>query len=289
MRAETRAAQTASVDAPLVRKLEPLVGAPVSLEEVTPLSGPARTYRAQGSRRAAIAKVYPDGRAREVAARVSSLGDGPTEPRAPEVLSAEDDELVVLTELEGTPLREAALAGDGSACRRAGETLGAWHQFWRNRIPEAIPVHSYERELELLEALAVQASEPVRGAVRFALEAVREDRGWKPDTVVHRDLTDESVLLGDVIGLVDVDSAVAGPPELDVANVCAHIELLERRHRRSLHAMQRAFLDGYLSGGAPLDLPLLLRSRSLGLLRLACIHHSDELAAAYVGTAWPPP
>jgi Ser/Thr protein kinase RdoA (MazF antagonist) len=287
MRAETTTA--ARLDASLARRLEPVVGGPVRLEEVESARGRGRTYRVQGSRRSAIAKVYPDGQARVVAAVVSSLADGATEPRVPEVLWAEDDELVVLSRLGGTPLREAVLAGDKPACRRGGGMLGAWHQLWRNRVPAAIPTHSYERELELLDALALRASEPVRGAVRFALDAVREDGEWEPATVVHRDLSDESILLGDVVGLVDIDSAAAGPAELDVANVCAHMELLERRHRRSLHGMQRAFLDGYLSSGAPLDLPLLLRSRSLGLLRLACIHHTDELAAAYVGSAWPPP
>jgi hypothetical protein len=53
--------------------------------------------------------------------------------------------------------------------------------------------------------------------------------------------------------------------------------------------MQHAFLDGYLSSGAPLDLPLLLTCRSLRLLRLACIHRNIHLATAYAGSAWPPP
>jgi aminoglycoside phosphotransferase (APT) family kinase protein len=96
-------------------------------------------------------------------------------------------------------------------------------------------------------------------------------------------------MVGDEVGLIDLDDAAIGPPELDIGNLCAHLEFLGRRYGRNLDEMQRAFLNGYLSSGAPLELPLLLTCRSLSLLRLACIHRSIELATAHPGSAWPVP
>ena len=275
--------------ASLIEQLEPVVGAPVRLEVLRQKTGRRCTYRAHGSVRNAIVKVYAPGRARAVAERLQALAEGPTEPRIPEVLWVSGDEVVALSEIEGTPLRAAVLAGDAIGCRRAGAVLGFWHRFWRDRAPSGFVAHSFERELAILQLHAEQASEPVAAAVRFALDAVEEDDEWQPSTVVHRDLWEEQLLLGDDVGLIDLDDAALGPPELDVGNLCAHLELLARRYQRDLDPMQRAFLDGYLSSGAPLELPLLLRSRSLSLLRLACIHRTDELATAYLGSAWPPP
>lgn len=272
----------------MIEHLEPLVGAPVGLDLLKQKGGPRSTYRARGSRRTAIVKVYEPERARTVASRVSALGEGPFEPRVPTVL-AETDDMVVLSEIQGTPLRTSVLAGDEAACRRAGTVLGFWHWYWRGRTPETLGQHTLDRELESLKREAERAPAPIAEAVRFALEALEDEGPWPAATVIHRDLYEEQVMLGDRVGLIDLDDAAIGPPELDVGNLCAHLEFLARRYGRDLDAMQRAFLDGYLSSGAPLELPLLLTCRSLSLLRLGCIHRQVGLTTAYPGSAWPPP
>jgi Ser/Thr protein kinase RdoA (MazF antagonist) len=272
----------------MIEQLESVVGGPVRLELLKQKSGRRSTYRAHGSRRTAIVKVYESDRARMVARRVSSLREGPFEPRVPRVW-AQTDDMVVLSEIRGKPLRASVLAGDEAACHRAGTVLGFWHWYWRDRAPDVLARHSLERELDILRSQSEQAPGPVADAVAFALKAVENDEEWPQVTVVHRDLYEEQVMLGDEIGLIDLDDAAIGPPELDVGNLCAHLEFLARRYGRNLDAMQRAFLNGYLSSGAPLELPLLLTCRSLSLLRLACIHKNVQLATAHPGSAWPPP
>jgi hypothetical protein len=79
------------------------------------------------------------------------------------------------------------------------------------------------------------------------------------------------------VGLIDLDDGALGPPELDVGNLLAHLELLARRSGRDLGRMGTAFLDGYLTAGASLDAALLTRCRTLSLLRLACLHKNVEL------------
>ena len=62
-----------------------------------------------------------------------------------------------------------------------------------------------------------------------------------------------------------------GPPELDVGNLLAHLDLLELRTGNELSTAAHALLVGYLEQG-PLDGALLERCRRLTRLRLACIH-----------------
>lgn len=272
----------------MFEQLEPLVGTPVRLDLLGQGEGRPSTYRARGSRKTAIVKLYDDARAPEVAERIASLGGGPFEPCVPTVW-AQTDELVVLSEIHGTPLRASILAGDHMGCRRAGTVLGFWHWYWRGRTPATLERHSLHGELESLQREADDAPAPVAQAVAFALKTLEDEEPWPAATVIHRDLDEEHVLLGDRIGLIDLEHAALGPPEVDVGNLCAHLELLARRYGRNLDTMQRAFLDGYLSSGAPLELPLLLTCRSLSLLRLGSIHRTAELVNAHPGSAWPPP
>ncbi|HEX2292854.1 MAG TPA: hypothetical protein VHH55_06030 [Gaiellaceae bacterium] len=272
----------------VIEEVEAIVGTPVRLELLHQTPDRRSTYRASGSERTAIVKVYEEGGATKVALRIASLRDGPPEPRVPQVWASTDD-VVVLSELPGRPLRAAILAGDETACFRAGGALAAWHLYWRGRVPAALPPHALRDELEALRRQAETAPWVVGQAVEFALRAVENDPEWDSVTVIHRDLNEEKLVVDGAVGLTDVDHVAAGPPELDVGNFCAHLEHLARSHDRSLDAAQRAFVDGYLTSGAPLELRLLLTCRSLRLLRLACVHGSPALAEAHPGSAWPPP
>jgi aminoglycoside phosphotransferase (APT) family kinase protein len=108
------------------------------------------------------------------------------------------------------------------------------------------------------------------------IAAVADDE-WGASTVVHRDLYEEQVLVGERIGLIDLDDAALGPPELDVGNLLAHVDLLARRSGIDLDAPTAALLDGYGHSGPHLDTVLLARCRALTLLRLACIHEDASL------------
>jgi Ser/Thr protein kinase RdoA (MazF antagonist) len=253
--------------------LEEIVGAPLVLEELKRKPGRRRTRRAVGSKRRAIVKAYESERAPIVAARLRALAAGPPEPKVPEVLHEDpSSRVVVLSELVGAPLRDALLAGDLVQCRRAGAALGTWHAFWLGAAPPPLAPHTCQRELEILLRWAERADPGIAEPVRH--EAASLAAEWPIATVVHRDLYEDQILLGRRVGLIDLDDAALGPPELDVGNLLAHIELLELRTGGSLAPAIDALLEGY--GAATLDRALLDRCRRLTLLRLACIHGVPE-------------
>jgi Ser/Thr protein kinase RdoA (MazF antagonist) len=251
-----------------------VVGAPVAVEELKRKPGRRRTFRATGNRRTAIVKIYESERAPVVAARVTALSAGPPEPRVPEVLHLDPGRrMVVLSEVCGTPLRESIVSGDVAACARAGRALAAWHRAWRDASPDGLFPHTMEDEERILLSWAESAPPPISAAVRSVLPSLRAE--WRSTTVVHRDLYEEQVLLGRRVGLIDLDDAALGPPELDVGNLIAHVELLERRRVADFSAPRAALLGGY--GADSLDAALFDRCRRLALLRLACIHGLPEL------------
>jgi Ser/Thr protein kinase RdoA (MazF antagonist) len=262
----------------VMQRLEALLGSPVFLEELKHKPGRRRTLRATGPRGRVVVKIYASDRAPTVAARLQFLAEGPAEPRLPRVLAVEPQaHAVVLSEVAGQPLREAILDGETEACRRAGAVLARWHGFWRERpIPPALARHSIGRELEILQSRSEGAPDRLRAATRSLLPALG-DKDWPLDTVVHHDLYEEQIVLGDEVGLIDLDDAAVGPAELDLGNLVAHLDLLSHRRGLDLRPMYEALLNGYAEGGGDLDAPLLARCRALSLLRLACIHRREDL------------
>jgi Ser/Thr protein kinase RdoA (MazF antagonist) len=255
--------------------VERLVGSPVVFEELKHKPGRRLTVRASGPGGSVIVKLYRSDRVATAAARISAVAGGPAEPEVPEVLAVDRAaRLLVLSDVRGSPLREAVLASDEEACRRAGSAIAAWHSAWAGTEPGALPEHTIERELELLAARADRTSGDTRVHAAAAAAATRD--GWTPATVVHRDLYEEQVLLGERVGLIDLDDAALGPPELDVGNLLAHLDLLALRSRRRLEPGRKALLAGYAEQ-ASLDPGLLERCRMLSRLRLACIHDEPRL------------
>jgi Ser/Thr protein kinase RdoA (MazF antagonist) len=266
----------------VISRLEALLGAPVTLEALKRKSGRRWTLRARGPERRAIVKVYVSDRAPLVARRVASLAAGPPEPVVPTVLDVDPKlHLVVLSDIPGRPLREALLAGDLAACSRVGAALGGWHASWEGAAPAPLTGHTIDREVEILCAHAEAASPPVGRSVEDALPQLLGP--WECTTVVHRDLYEEQVLTGERVGLIDMDDSALGPPELDVGNLLAHVELLEQRCERDVAPAKRALLEGYAETGPALDEALLARCRRLSLLRLACLNDDSTLVERALG------
>jgi Ser/Thr protein kinase RdoA (MazF antagonist) len=171
------------------------------------------------------------------------------------------------------------LAGDRGASARAGAALGSWHAAGHGTAEGAHRPHTAARELEILEARFERAPPELVTAARAVLPPLADgDWGWP--TIVHRDLYEEQMMVGESIGLIDLDDSALGPPELDVGNLLGHLLLLERRSGVDLAAVTTAFLDGYRTRGPALDDRLLDRCRGLTLLRLACIHGEAWLVDA---------
>jgi Ser/Thr protein kinase RdoA (MazF antagonist) len=255
--------------------VESCVGAPTVYEELRHKPGRHLTLRASGPHGSAIVNLYLSNRVLTVAARIEALADGPSELEVPVVLAVDAAaHMLVLSDVPGAPLRDAVLASDEGGCHRAGRALGAWHGAWRERVPRVFRAHTIGDELDRLADQASLAPGKIQRRVAEVLPELGD--AWGPTTVVHRDLYEEQVLIGERIGLIDVDDAAAGPPELDVGNLLAHLDLLGLRAGRKLANVEAALLAGYLEGGR-LDLPLLDRCRVLARLRLACIHRERLL------------
>jgi Ser/Thr protein kinase RdoA (MazF antagonist) len=252
--------------------LEATLGSSIVLDELKRKPGRRCTFRVRGARGSAIVKAYASDRAATVASRVGALAAGPSEPVVPRVLRVERSlRLVVFTDVEGEPLREALIRRDLRACARAGAALATWHRAWKASPPRALHAHKAARELELLQARSVAA--PIGADVMVVAAAIGQE--WPCTTVIHRDLYEEQIVLGSRVGLIDLDDAALGPPELDLGNLRAHVELLELRSALDLAAPFESFLAAYGS----VDQELLDRCRRLALLRLACIHAEPRLLA----------
>jgi Ser/Thr protein kinase RdoA (MazF antagonist) len=251
------------------------VGEPAVLEELRHRPGRRLTLRARGPLGTAIVRLYQADRIVTVAARIAALAAGPPEPVVPQVLAVEPEQrLLVLSDVPGSPLREALLdSGRGEeGCRQAGAAIAAWHRGWAGKAPGALVAHTIEGELVVLADRSALASDEVRRRVAAVLPSLRGE--WPVTTVVHRGLDEEQVLLGERVGLIDVDDAALGPPELDVGNLLGHLDLIEIRSGRELSSARSALLDGYTTV-ASLDPGLLERCRTLARLHLACAY--DDL------------
>jgi hypothetical protein len=260
----------------VITRLEPIVGAPVELEQLTHRPGQRRTLRAKGPIRTAIVKLYASDEAEAVAARVTAVDAVPPGVIVPRVLSSDAAlHMVVFSELDGEPLTGALLARDANACRCAGAAIGSWHRSWRGRLPRPLRPHGVDRELEILERHLETASPRLAEAVRKAAGDLTEP--WGCSTVVHRDLQDDRILLGERVGLIGLDNVATGPPELDVGSLLAHVDLLSLRSGRDLADIREELVLGYEGFGQNLDEELLDRCRRLARLRLACIHDEPRL------------
>jgi len=281
-----RAADLLDTRDPLARApddlLAALVGLPLSLETLKDKPGRRRTSRATGPAGSAIVKVYASGRAPVVAARIGALHDGPSEPVLPRVLLCDEARhLVALTEVPGRSFREALLAGDPDAATRVGRALGRWHAAYRDRVPAVLHPHSAEREVQTLLDRCSTAPQPIADVVRRVAPALSAP--WPARTVVHRDLYEEQIVLADKVGLLDLDDAAAGPAELDLGNLLAHLALLSQRQPVDVGPAVVHLMQAYAEQ-APVDVALLERCRALSLLRLACLHAEPLL---FDDLSWP--
>lgn len=258
--------------------LEPLLGGPVRLSVLKDKPGRRRTSRAVGPRGSAVVKVYASGRAPVVASRLTALQRGPADPAVPAVLLLDAARhLVVIGELSGMPLSTALTTGADAttgarAAARAGAALARWHHAHRTTCDPSLREHTAEKELDVLLQRAASAPPSLRR--RVEREAAGLAAGWAPTTVVHRDLYEDQVLLGQVVALVDLDDAARGPGELDLGNALAHLRL--RALRGGPPGAAAALLRGYRTH-VPVDEELLERCTRLSLLRLACLHAEPGL------------
>ena len=156
--------------------------------------------------------------------------DGPFRTAA---VLASDDDTVTFAELPGRLLHDGLPVTDGAWRRAWRETLDAWAEAVESSRAHVghMEVHGPADEAGMLEAWgeradAVDPAGAVRRGRALAM-ARRELQRLDPlehPTLIHRDLHDKQILWreGDRPALLDVDTATAGDPALDAANLRAH-------------------------------------------------------------------
>ncbi len=170
--------------------------------------------------------------------------------RVPRVESIEDGrDAARFAFFEG---RELAL-DDLRICARIGRGVAAL----QDRMSAAdLPRHGRAEEIEVLRAMAERreracgtASDGWR-AVFAALHALVAD-GSEPSVAAHRDLHDGQFAVSNgVVALFDFDLAARAEPELDVANLCAHVAWCGIQGSRGVDertsvTAERAIVEGY--------------------------------------------
>ena len=177
-------------------------------------------------------KIVRPGRAARLLDAIgrSAAFDGPF--RTARVLDADDD-TVTFAALAGHLLHDGLPTADGIWRRAWRETLEAWAaavQSSRNRLG-TMAVHGPSAEAEVLEAWGERADavDPAGAGVRGRATALARRELLRLGEVeqpalIHRDLHDKQVLWDPCAGpaLLDVDTATAGDPALDAANLRAH-------------------------------------------------------------------
>lgn len=252
--------------------LTDILGTPVEWQVLKDKPGRRRTARASGPRGTAIVKWYASERAPVVATRVTALCDGPSAPAIPAVLGCDPaTHTLVLSDVAGAPFSSRL-----DAAADVGRALGVWHRWWAGRAPVSLQPHTAERELEVLDDRLARA-EPGPGRAAGAIRDRLADISWSPATVVHRDLYEEQIMIGPVVGLIDLDDVAIGPPELDLGNLLAHLDLLGRRGAVHVGPAVNELLDAYRTTGPVLDEGLLDALHQLSKARLACIHNDAGL------------
>lgn len=170
------------------------------------------------------------------------------------------------------------------------------------RTPDASawPAHGVVQELAVLARWRERWT-LARGARPEGFDAAHEQLAERRPAnagrgvLVHRDLHDGQLLLAnDSIGLIDFDLAACGDPELDLANLEAHLELLALQGRRAANPenARRARSElrrGFAAGGAECETQRHAWYRAATFLRLALVHglrpRSAPLSAALVRRA----
>ncbi|MBI4169264.1 MAG: aminoglycoside phosphotransferase family protein [Acidobacteria bacterium] len=178
-------------------------------------------------------KVYRPGRA-ERSARILSglaaLGPWP-DLRVPAIVAfVPDDGVIVLEEVAGRSFEEVLGSGAGAenAARAAAGAVARLHSLC---LLQARP-WTADDELSVLDGrrlVLMKHPDLPWGrvdAVYHRARAAVPILDASPPVLLHRDLHPQQILLdGERGGLVDLDDVAWGPPELDLGNLLAHLDL----------------------------------------------------------------
>lgn len=230
----------------------------------------------------AYRKVVRPGRAARIldgVARAAAF-DGPF--RTPAVLE-HDDDVVTFAALPGRSLHDAAAWNAAGWDRAWDETLTAWTDAVTRHAPDLLePLHDAQAEARVLRDWMTRA-EPYgppspgwRDACEQAIDGLLR-LGPTPGgfTPIHRDLHDKQLLwhAADGPGMLDVDTACAGDPAVDLGNLRAHARWrsIQGRWTPAHGAVVIRHLDAAAARlGCPLERVIVFQEAAAA--RLSCVY-----------------
>ncbi|MHC5005292.1 MAG: phosphotransferase, partial [Planctomycetota bacterium] len=237
--------------------------------------------RLEGSPRTFYAKVVRRSRLRRMLMTAWHLEDlAPRAFRIPDAIKADLRRgVITFAEMPGRALHERLAEADVDAMLRdTGAALRSLHD---GQPPRHAPTHDAAAEVRVLRSWVegVRELTDLDGAALAATAARVErlllDDAPAPTATVHRDFHDKQILIRTKgrVGLLDFDQLASGEPELDVANMLAHLELRHLQDRCTAAGTDAAgagFLEGY--GSADLAGRRLRAYFEATRLRLACVY-----------------
>ncbi|MFN0149181.1 MAG: phosphotransferase [bacterium] len=188
---------------------------------------------------------------------------------------------------------------DAAILRTTGAAIADLHARARlgdTRADTRAPRRDLTSEFAQLRALAATAArffDGVAEPVAAALARLGEPAPPLSSAPIHGDLHDKQILLrpGGAV-FIDLDNAGLGEPELDLANLTAHLALRALQSARPIAAARAAealIIDGYLAAGGSLQRARLARYREATLVRLALLYlmrlNSSHLFASLLDEA----
>ena len=201
----------------------------------------------------------------------------PEAPRLPAPsFYAPEAHTLVYPRISGVPLTQLLKKGQ---CRSWVRPL-AGALFWlHSRVLNGCPVRSAQDEIDAISNLLSGLPEEWIGPFESAVENLV---AFMPlpcnEALLHRDLHDQQLLLGDDCRLVflDLDDLAWGDPMLDIGNLLAHLHVITHWRRRpaKLERLRARILRGYAAvAGRPVETYATRAAwyESVALTRLAAI------------------
>lgn len=183
----------------------------------------------------------------------------------------------------GTLLADRLAAANGAAqLARLGRALHSLEQALdsTSALASDLPGYGFADAVADLERFALLlagvgigvAADMAGGRARLAALAPAPDSGRR--AIVHRDLHDKQVIVGDHLTLLDLDQVSAGDPALDLGNLLAHLRLRSLQGRLGVSCAENrtALLAGYGAAWTDRFADAVRAWEALALFRLAAVY-----------------
>ncbi len=191
---------------------------------------------------------------------------------------------MVLDNIPGRSLHERLRLGEAIPWRGLARGLRAFHGHPAREFVEVSPPEDLDVWKNRVRSAFPDRQDAVDAAFARVPDAVAGE-----DALIHRDLHDKNVFLGDDhgCGLIDIEGARRGARERDLGNLLAHFELRRLQWRLApakASAWADHLLDAYEDVGGTVDHDAVRREKTRALFRLGCVYSFrrpwSELAAA---------